>query len=569
MTAIVNTNFSGATVTYNGVQFGGADAAFKTTLPRYGISAEYVPDDSGRVVKFTRYTLTVGTVVYEGREADVAANASAMKLRLSKHGCELKIEGTGSGFGAIRDVEGGPKVLYCEWQPIGNLAWELVFVIKFSVVECASQNHPPLAFLSFGYEQTWQNDFEGTCQRTISGYAEIPQYRLATNPKIVAHVADEVRNSILILCPPGFRRTSNVWHESADKSRLDFVVVDEQMTGDALPPGITLASGSFGFGSSGPGFNKATTTLSMSLRTAPGVPPSRAGIVFLTAALKKQNDMISGNPKGSVIPASLSIMHRKFNDSRITECSMSWHVTKCLNEMMKAARIWEPIGDNNYPLWRTSIENLWHNRGTAGLSSLANEAVIIDLCSNATAAIIGNSPVQFRSYADLNQFQFSCPPIPEDGGWLGHRLRLFVVRLERQTQHKLAKEYLPAAGDTGSAAPSGTFALGGPSYDQSANEQDITEYHGFPDVYVGMQFKGLRVARVPDAPQVKTIGGKPARLVKSSPMIPEPVFDILGGCPVWFVNVVRVYRISGGVQSSKTTQSETSCGASEQREGNY
>jgi hypothetical protein len=589
MAALVLSNLAGLTVAYNGVQFGGADSDYKSTPPTYSFRGTFVYDDSRRAVKMTRYTLEVHCIFNETAEGSMAANAEDLRNFLMAPGKSLTIEGLGTGFDRLNggltaiqdDVDYGPRPLDFQWNPLGQIAWEMYWQVEFNVSECANPRRNELAFAAFNFDTSWANDFEGICTRTISGYVEIAMKRSGRNGKVPKHVVDEVRDQIEVIVPIGFRRTSNIWRENYAKNRLDFSVTDEALPGDFLPVGCIAADGDISYDSAGPGFNEASVTLSMSVRTAPDAPRGLAGNLFMTAAITKQAAMQTINNKGTVIPSRISFRAGKFDRARDTSFSMSWHLTKCINEMMAAAEIWEPVpidgnfnnknpaNFGNYAVWRSSISHLWGNRGirsegVLGLRSLASEAVIIDLCDNTTYATIGGSTSQTPVTAGKPNKLFTCPDVPEDGGWIKHDLRIRVLRKDEQTWHKKAVSYLPSPGETTAGSGDGlegSVPLGGAAYTQSVSDEHDVEHHGLPTVHILVQFRGLRVKRKPTMPELKTIAGLPVTLVEQEIDGPRLAFDILT-CPAWFIRGYRVYRVNGYVPEVKPVESKTSCGAS-------
>jgi len=593
MAALVLNNLSGLTVTYNTVQWGGGDATYKSTPPTYRLAGEFVYDDSNRAVKYTRYILemhsifTVASPTSAAAEVSMGATMEALRRLLKVPGKTLTIAGLGTGFDRINggftaiqnDVLYGPRPLRWNITPWGRLAFEIDWAVEFHVSEClATQGtRNPLAFVAFNFETTWSNDFEGLCSRTISGYAEIAVKRDATG-KTPTHIVDEVRDNISILVPEGFRRTSNVWREDYTRSRLTFSVTDEAQPGDFLPLGCIAAGGDASFESVGPGFNEAVYTLNMHVRTALDAPRNLAGILFLTAALTKDAQLRAQNPNGTAIPARLSLRSGKFDQARDSSFSMSWTMTKCINEMLKATDLWEPVPIDgnfttkrgNYDLWRTSVQHLWGNRGIASprvipLRSQLAEAKIIDLCENQQFIVIGATGSQLPTTQGRPQSSFACPNIPADGGWIEYDLRIRILRKDEQWWHKLAVAFMPSPGSLGLGSQEdgtgSTVGLGGPSYSQSQDQEHVVEHNGLPTVHVLLQFKGLRIKHKPPMPELKSISGNLATLVEQNVEVPRVAFDLLT-CPAWFTRGYRIYRINGYVSSAKPTPSETSCGAS-------
>lgn len=560
MAALVDTNLVNNTVTYNGVQFGGADSDYESLPPQISvIPAETVYDESRRAVQEVRHILTVKCIFFAANESAMGTLYQEIERLLLQPGKQLKIEGMGTGFGTIsNDVNFGPKPLGTQSLMLGPVSWEVVWACEFTTKPCSSQNQTDLAFMAFNFRTTWSNDYEGTCTRRINGHVIIRQLRDVNNTRLVKNVAEETRGNILVVVPAGFRRTGNSWSESVDKRRLDFDIEDEQLPGDVFPPGCTLADGqtSFRAGDGRGGFASSDVSMAMTLKTAPGVARNTAGRIFITAAIAKQQAIQQrlAQSKGVVYPTFINITARKYDDARVTDCSISWHLTSSLQAMMSAAGIWEPLTPSNeqaYNLWKASMDALWDNRGTAGIRSNKDEAVVIDLCDNITSVQIGSTNSNALTVLAGSLPGFSCPNVPEDGGWIVHDLEVKVLVESEQTWHKRAAQYLPG---NGQIFP----GIGIPEYTQESSDEDVTEYHGYPTVYIGLRFKGLRYKHKPVLPQIKSVGGKPVTQIKTSTDLPKWAFDAFC-CPVWYLEGWRIYRVSGYIASVKEIGSPESC----------
>ncbi len=572
MPAIVLDNLSLATIHYNGVQFGGGDSEYQSTPPTYRFQGQYVYDDSGRTIKWVLYTLQVDCIFNETNELDMANNMLAIRQKLSEPGKQLKILGLGTAFDTIdapgvasvgrrtTDVNFGPKPISFNAISLGRVAWQCTWVVQFTVSECLSIGNQ-LFFAAFNFDTTWENDFEGLCTRTISGYAEIATRRTGLGGRFPDHIADELRNQIEIVCPGAMRRVRNVWRENSAHNRLDFVVTDEALPGDYLPQGITRADGSISYDSAGPGFAQASITYTMNLVTAPDKPRALGGTTFMAAALSKYGQLLKGNPKGTVIPMSLSLNVGKFDRARYTNGSMTFALTKCLTEMLNGAGLWQPFDkEPNSPgshiLWRASIEHLWKNRGINELYGLVDDAVVVDLCAAGTHVSIGNSPSKIPLTLENPQFTFQCPDIPPDGGWIAYDLQIKVHRVDNQSQHRFALAYIPSAVSAVIAA--GASALGSPEFSQSQAQQHPTEYHGLPTWLVLLEYKMLRFKHTPEAPILVSIGGLPVTFKEQQREGPKIAFDILT-CPAYYLSGWKLYTFSGNLSLVKKTGSKTSC----------
>lgn len=576
MAVITAQNLAALTIAYNGVQFGGADSEYGSTPPQYSFRGEFVYDDSRRTVKYTRYTMNVRCVFLENTQALMEASMLQVQTLLAEPAKLLTIRGLGTAFNTIDyDLDGGPRPLDITCTPLSQIGFEVSWTVEFAVKRCGlgSISRSEMAFLAFNFDTSWQNDFEGLPTRTISGHVEIAHRRSGKGTKTYKHVVDEVRDSITIIVPIGYRRVTNVWRENQAKTRLDFMVVDEAQPGDYLPEGCTRADGEFTFESGtgapgGGGFAQATATLTMSVRTAPDQPRSLAGNIFLQAAITKQVAMQSAmaNRVGTVLPARLRVSAGKYDRARESNFSMSWILTKCLNDMMKAAGIWEPIvvptQGNNYASWRASVAHLWNNRGWIAeggqaLRSNPNEAVIIDLCDNVRDMVIGDSPSAAPVTKEKFAYTFKCPTIPPDGGWIHHEIEVRILREDEQTWHKKPIPYNPSPGD------------GFQPFVTSPNDESDVEHHGQPVTYIGIYFRGLRFIDDPKQahtklvmPEVKSVAGLPTVPHTQNVIGPKWAFDTLT-CPVFFLQGWKVYRVHGYVPEVKAQESLSSCAASD------
>lgn len=569
MAGMKDIDLSNATVTYNGVTFGGSSAAQTSLPPRFRLGYRILADDTRRVFKGLQYTLTVQTVFYEANQAALAANQQTLAAALSTQGKSLAIRGLGLGLDTIIDIDGGPHPLgKPEMRMIGENAWELLWTVVFTVNPCLSTDTTELTFLAFNYTTRWSHDFEGNCTRGISGAVDLVHVRNPAAPKTPVSRAEHVRPRITIVVPDGFRRIQNDWFESPDKKRLEFSVTDQQMQGDPFPPGIIEADASESFTTNPMTWAKADVTLSANLRIAPGSARTLGGVWFLTAAMTKQGDIAAALPAGStVIPTGLSITAGKFNNARTMSASMSWQIVGCAYQYLISGGIWRPVGarDANgngttYTQWRTSIENLWDNRGNAELVSRLSDDVIIDLCDGATEVTIGRDTVTAYLPAEGGPLSLACPEVPEDGGWMLHDLRVQLKREDHQTLHRKAVTYeAMSPGEASLIAPSdGYVMVGGEPYVTSAASDHVIEKNGLPSTLVILEFRAKRYRRKPVMPEITTVGGMPVTLVEQRGTNPYSDGDMLG-CPVYSMAGYRIYRVVGLVATIRSNGQKTSC----------
>jgi hypothetical protein len=602
---IVNQNLAGATIAYNGVQFGGADAPaivaghdhLNGLPPTYAFSGAYRYDSSGRSIIAVDYLLTVRCIFFEDSVSRMTDNMNKLRLLLSQPGQVLSIEGLGCGLGVIAgrlseegatpdyaEIDNGPHPTQPQMEAIaGALAWQLTWSVRFSIVECASSSPNPLSFLAFNFSTTWQNNFEGIVTRTIEGHVVIPQLRDPDFPRQVIATAENTRGNIFIALPTGFERIANVWRESEDKSRLNFSIVDQQIEGDNLPPDITAATGNVVWSSNAGQDNlsmvQSIVTMRMSLKTAPGKPRNRAGQLFMAAALSKQQELMAvgsdGKARITVMPIALSIGAGQFSQARQTDCSISWLLINTIQSTsddgsmagpsgtLNAVNLWEPLGDiwgrvfgtdYGYSGWLASTVALRDNRGTAQITSTAAEGEMIDLCEGRTVATIGVTGSQPITYGSSSLASLSCPNIPDHGGWVHFRQNIEIYRDDYATTHRKAATYMPPAstslGADADPQAADSVSLPGPAYSQSGNDNHVTEFHGYPRIFVGVAVSALRFKYKPRFPNIKSVKGNPVVLKEFKGTTPVFAFNAFG-CPVWRLQGYAIYEVIGAVPDIK------------------
>lgn len=596
MAAIVNTSLAGFTVDYNGVQFGGFDSPYLSFPPQYHFSADPIWDSSHRAIVAIQCKLFIRCIFYEDSETLMATNMRNIRASLQQPGRLLKLSGLGSGFdwvnpavanlvGDVKDIAGGPHPMPLEMNPIGQLCWELVWGLEFTVSTCAPFGFDALAFTSFNFSTTWRNDFEGYSTRIIQGKVGIPFTRNAASPKTVLHVAEEKRGTIVVKVPPGFKRIENIWHEGEDKHTLEFTIVDHQLQGDPYPAGITQADGNFAFNTGskkGNAMNEAIATLSVTMKTAYNQPKNLAGQVFMAMLLAKQAEIQAEMtaihaatpndvPLGQILPLHFAIQSGKFDSARMTQAQVSWYLVQDFNSLLQASKIFDPMPGvtQDYTVWKTTMDALWGNRGTTGIDELASEAVIIDLCDNKVTHTIGTVGSSPNNPVASPLTSLTCPSVPDNGGWLHFDLDIKVLREEQVSRHIRAASYIPSLGaanyeynqqpNTGNNV---AVNVGGQDFSQSSNDQEAIEYHGFPKFYIGLSFSGLRFKHTPYVPSIKSVGGQTVREYgKQQVGTPKHAMDSFG-CPVWSVSGYRVYSVPGKVTAIKPVSSLTAADTS-------
>jgi len=567
MTALKDTALADQTITYNGVQFGGSDGAYKIMPPTYSLAGEFVYDRAERAVTHTRYMLQVSAEVYASNNPNT--DMDSIRRKLSQPGKVLKLSGLGCGF-SVRDPSDlifGPKPRSVNLRPLGGDAWHLDWACEFNVSECYALDYGLVGAMAFNFECSWQHSLEGIGTRTVSGYLLVAGQRNVADGKTPRLIADQYRRQINIALPNNYRRVQNTWRENAAKNQLDFTVVDAQLEADPPPPGVTAVSAPFSMQSEGPGFSKAVASFAMTMRTAPGVPRARAAQVFIQSAIARQQAIQRdfGN-KITVVPGNIQFTHDVV--SRDSSFAMQWAVSGCIANFLGASMIWDPLPESNYAQWRRSMENLgvWGNRGTSGLGQLLSEDVIIDTCDKALTFNIGADAGTIPPINGVANAPFSCGQIKEDNSWLGYDVEVLLKRTDNQTVARKAIPYVPRPKNSWGTIY-GMDGLPSPEYTQSATEEHIVEYNGQPTNRVLLRFMGLRINFKPAIPAIVTVGGQAATFKCLHGGVPTVAMNLLG-CPVYFTRAAVEYEVTGYVSNINPVANPLICSAAGQASAN-
>jgi len=609
-TNVLNAPLSFHTVEYNGVQFGGSDAAsvtaiigsgnvvFRATPPMYEMKQRFRYDRANVNIIGIDNVLTVRCWVFQDNPSNLGENMIALRKLLGTPGRILRVSNLGLGMGAVgydsskavvvtySDLDNGPKPIEISLVPISDICWELTWSVQFFTSEChdVEADYDYQYWMAFNYTTTWSHDFEGITTRNISGSIKVVQKRNTQNNNRTI-TADRMRDKLTITVPPNFRRLSNTWNETDDKSELIFNVIDQYLPGDDLPTGMTLAKGELQFSSSG-GIQNATmsqgfVTMSMVLKTSPYVARSLAGQYFIMAAICKQRQL-THYPDGTVrrsssgqsivvIPVNFTMSNQKFDDCRVTSASITWMVqnnfwenlNSCnlfegFNTTLTGPPVYDSFGSQDYNAWANSMKPLWNNRGVSGIGTVLKDVDYLNYCSGVQEKTIGDTSSVPRPVLSQGLPSMTCPPLPTgaDGkvlhsaGWLSYGLEIEVRRVEGNNYHKQA--VFSEVGSPGDLLPGNETA---PPVTVSSQDAHISERQGLPVVYVAVKFAALRYGAYPVFPLIKSYGGVDIDCeldcVGSKKTPPQLSFEVFG-CKVYKVKGYDIYRLRGVPNKAKT-----------------
>lgn len=365
------------TCVYNNVSFGSA--------ARSSISGRYLYDGADRTIVAVVYKLAISTIVQN--DAGTDANIQAIDAALSAAGQKLTYKGIGlgnfsinvGGQGAASDVMWGPKPRVVMFKPIGcGQAVEIDWEVEFAIPRCSDAVFTK-NLMAFNFEADYSINL-GLTTRTITGYIEIPMTRVGGGNTLPDSVdAPGYFESVVPQIPSGFTRRFPTRRVSADKRRIDFTLVDEELPCGGFPPGIIDADGEQTTANATPkNLFQYISTLNATYTVAPGQPKSAASNAFFALLLDRSG--VSAIEK-SRIYVSFRCSEGLYRNRAIS-FSCSWMYTSTLVNCLADGGIFRPLPQTAWSTWinSTGVKQAVSPRGSAGMALQASDDAIIDLC---------------------------------------------------------------------------------------------------------------------------------------------------------------------------------------------
>lgn len=406
------------TFQYNGFSFPSSTRSHIRGRPLY--------DGADRTVATMVYTIqSVSIIAADTAEDTTDDQMNDLMNRLSKPGQRLVYADSGGGsfrvnVGNVRDVMWGPKPRDVSIRPLGSQkAWELIWACEVAIPKCDNASYAGM-IMAFNYDVDYKVDSDGYTTRLISGYLEIPMTRVGGG-RTVPDTADAYYEEIVPSIPAGFRRTEKLRHLSADKRRLEFSFVDEQIPGGTFPVSITNFDGTLRTATTPMNWTKFDCSLSASYTVPAGVPRTAASDAFFNLLLDKARP---SKDKGRIFvsfDASEGLgLNRKIN------FNASWFYVGTVADCLQDSGFWRPLPGVTWQQWQQSA-GVNDKRGSAGLVHSASDDAIVDLCIGGVGILRSGHP-RVTNRLVLRQRPVGAQPaiLKTDKTWLLYRIKLII-----------------------------------------------------------------------------------------------------------------------------------------------
>lgn len=380
-------------VSYNGFQFNN-----RTVTEMFSVRPQF--DGSGRTTAYCVVSVKLRTDLDDLFSTDVAVRVAVQAL--SHPGGVFVYRGRGLGnpdinTGGIRDVKWGPKPGPIDLSPRGEgnavtLKWSVEFCIPCCEVQSMYQGNAAFRPVELVYTVEHENDPAGFTTRRIAGYLIIANNRAAPGSSALADSADHYRGRLVPPLLQGYRRIYGPWRTSEDRSRLDFLIMDEEMGGEALPRNVVEAELSESISSSEVGLRKWNTQITATYRMrkgCSGLDAARVFFAYLKDKLTKERELLKGLPtddRGDIIPTGFSMTNPNRYGKPTAQFSFSYFYTTTLKQLLTVSRMFQPRGKDTWQAWAESMSSTGqHPYGGSRLEFFAGEESLVGLCESSGA----------------------------------------------------------------------------------------------------------------------------------------------------------------------------------------
>ena len=478
------------------------------------ISATPVKDDDQATIRYTRYEIQVDAVVEAGLDVTLDATMTELRRALTRPGNELIVEDTGFGLihvkasglqdeqeagqpVATQDVMGGPFPELLSFEPLGGsrsaqISWRVV--ASFNDCEYAKRRN----ILSYSYTITTDIDSKGLTTRSVSGSVVMVPKRIGRSIK---STAEKYRYLIPVKVPPGFRRESQSFRLSPDRTTLSFDVRDTEIDSpNAYPAGVADIDATHSLSWNRSRSASATGTISATITLIPGQPRSRAYEAF-KEIVKERLTAARLSSKG-VLLESLNVAENLFSHS--TNFSVRYRVYHTLKDLLEEMGFFQPLG-TKWDAWAKSMVVPWSPHGVAALVAIDDEDIIIDQCGGWPRTRLEKSITPTMRYYRIAAIKNGLPD--PANSYLNYYLSSEIQEDSEAARQKPAGAQPPQGGDQGNSNAKQKAVQ---NYGTASGTNDIIQIAARPSYSARLIGWAVRGAYPIAKPKLKKIGDRDA-----------------------------------------------------------
>lgn len=538
------------TLSYNGWTFAG---------PRVSTTLDVRPEreSSGRHVTHLVFTLNVVAYITDdsngvgGSGGDAGNVVATIQDLLTEDGGALVC--TGMGYGNIsvnggstdRDIAWGPKPKLISMIPVGSSGCiELNWQVEWSANRCSggsSQLFGQLGeVISATYGMRYSMDHAGLTTRTIRGEFRMAINRATVGGGPVAKTADELRDRLDFPPLVNFKRESQEWELSEDKSRLNFTITDRELPSDnGYPVGVASISATHTVSAEG---GAALTAASLQCEIRGSVemakPYTKSDgmeriLLLVGERMKIARNQANEGGKG-VIMTGLSITEHIFD--RRVDFSFRYMVLNSggLKRIATSTGLFTELKSTNHAVWTRSMEDTaYHNRGAARLRHQAVSDRIVNPCQSSGVTLrprdtTGESPGSDSIRATIT----GCPP--ESRSYVRYRNWIDAITDSDTIEHKPMIREEESGADYNDEVIKARIKAGAiRGLPPRQKRKIVSQQTGSQSVEIRIHGEGLRAGYDVEVPKLVEIFGQEADAPLKSSRVTATIVGEVGGCKIY------------------------------------
>lgn len=562
-------------ITYGNFSFG--------TGPRVSSHVELKPiyDRAGRTVIATTYIINVRAIITSDDGTQKAgaitkvdtADLTMAKLEreLMKPGQALVYSGWGHGTFSIntasdtKDVRFGPKPKYARVELVGStLAIQVDWTVEVTINRCNPSTNAVYGRIgdisSLSYTESFSINDRGLTTRSINGHLDITNNRSRLGSNSVLTNADQFRSRFQVDVPNTFKRVTNQWALSEDKSSVSFSIVDqERPSSEGYPPGVTdcnlqhTANYRLHFGKGRGGSPPHTGQISGQLDVVKTVPLGDAWTRVLLMLRTRLTAM--RNRGNTVFISELNVTEDLFRHG--LSFSLRYYLLpkdKVLVNMAVKNALFTGSPTTSESEWKGSLNNTaYHQRGVARMEAKGD--TIVDPC-NQPGIITVQDRINFNNNVAPASSLGNIYPAPKQSyllwdSWLEIKSQVgeqaHHIMPEKNTGGNLsARSVMESILNLGgSITKRGNLSPGGGGGTGiGSSSQIITQIDGSNDVTVLLKGAAIRVGYEPEIPSLVSIWDRKDNLVPIGVQKNDlRVIGEMGDIPVYQRRWISKYRV--------------------------
>lgn len=355
------------------------------------VKIDYVSDEADRTIIWSEYLISTKTYVSEtippfvgmslGEKMQILTNV------LSHSGGELlyNVDGNSLQFNteqSNRDLKFGPTPISLEYETVGGTTNIVTWVVKARRMDCTGAANKGIVEKNYTVELAV--DRNGYLTKTYSGFLRIANARQGPGSRLPFDNPDSPlwREQWVVPVALGFRRESCRRTVSADRTRLDWVIVDVEMPAP-LQEGVTFCKARHSVRTDGLTATVGLATIAATYTMCKGRTKADAHTRFILLVESKIGPVFGNNRKAAVFYTGFSLDDDVFGEG--ISFTLNYRINSASLEELLALSGWtNGVKGADPSIWRRTLNAQQDpSLGRLALTFKSELDPIVDLCQTA------------------------------------------------------------------------------------------------------------------------------------------------------------------------------------------